>query len=77
MRLWLRDSERKPDPVPAQTDDRKAVLVGLGLWIVALVVTLVFGRQLATAGDGWWLWIVVVGLALGLVGPGYLSVKRR
>jgi hypothetical protein len=77
MRLWLRDSERKPDPVPAQTDDRKAVLIGLGLWIVALVVTLVFGRQLTAAGDGWWLWIVIVGLALGLVGLGYLSVKRR
>ncbi|WP_431277884.1 DUF2530 domain-containing protein [Leifsonia poae] len=77
MRLWLRDSERRPDPVPAETDDRKAVLVGLGLWAVALVVVLVFARQLADAGDGWWFWTVVVGLVLGLVGLAYLSVKRR
>ena len=77
MRLWLRDSERRPDPVPAETDDRKAVLVGLGLWVVALVVVLVFGRQLADAGDSWWLWTIVIGLVLGLVGLVYLSVKRR
>ncbi|WP_271175460.1 DUF2530 domain-containing protein [Leifsonia poae] len=77
MRLWLRDSERRPDPVPVETDDRRAVLVGLGLWLVALVVVLVFGRQLSAAGDGWWFWTVVIGLVLGLVGLGYLTVKRR
>ncbi|MFF1573213.1 DUF2530 domain-containing protein [Leifsonia sp. NPDC058292] len=77
MRLWLRDSERRPDPVPAETDDRKAVLVGLGLWAVGFVLVLLFLRPLADAGDGWWLWTVVVGLALGLVGLAYLTVKRR
>ena len=30
MRLWLKDSERRPDPAPVETDDRKAMLVGLG-----------------------------------------------
>nr|WP_256922084.1 DUF2530 domain-containing protein [Leifsonia sp. NCR5] len=53
------------------------MLVGLGLWLVALVVTLVFFRQLSASGDGWWLWTVLVGLGLGLVGLGYLTVKRR
>jgi len=77
MRLWLRDSERRPDPVPATTDDRKAVLVGLGLWVIGLVVLLVFLKPLSASGDGWWLWTVIVGLALGLVGLGYLTVKRR
>jgi hypothetical protein len=77
MRLWLRDSERRPDPVPAQTDDRKAVLVGLGLWVVGFVVVLIFLRPLAASGDGWWLWTIVVGLVLGLVGLAYLTVKRR
>ena len=77
MRLWLRDSERRPDPVPVETDDRRAVLVGLSLWLVALVVVLVFGGQLAAAGDGWWFWTVIVGLVLGLVGLAYLTVKRR
>ncbi|WP_263298830.1 DUF2530 domain-containing protein [Leifsonia poae] len=77
MRLWLRDSERRPDPVPVKTDDRRAVLVGLALWLVALVVVLVFNRALIGAGDGWWFWTVIVGLVLGLVGLVYLTVKRR
>ena len=36
MRLWLKDSERRPDPEPVKTDDRKAMLVGIALWLVAL-----------------------------------------
>ena len=76
MRLWLRDDERRPDPVPVKTDDRKAVLVGLLLWAVALVVTLVVGEPLLRAGGGTWLWTLLVGLVLGLLGLAYLAVKR-
>ena len=72
MRLWLRDDERRPDPVPVKTDDRRAVLVGLGLWVVVLVVLLIVGVP-----SGTWLWTVVVGLVLGLLGMGYLTVARR
>ena len=72
MRLWLRDDERRPDPVPVKTDDRRAVLVGLGLWVVALVVLLIVGVP-----SGTWLWTVVVGLVLGLLGMGYLTLARR
>ena len=68
MRLWLKDSERRPDPEPVTTDGRKAMLVGLALWLVALVVLLLFPGPLAAAGSQWWLWTCVVGLALGLVG---------
>ena len=77
MRLWLRDDERRPDPVPAPTDDRTAVLVGLGLWVLALVAVLVFAGPLAAGGNGWWLWMVVVGLVLGVIGLVYLTVTRR
>lgn len=77
MRLWLRDSERRPDPVAVKTDDRRAVLVGLALWLIALVVVLVFYRQIVVPGKDWRLWTVVVGLGLGLVGLVYLTVKRR
>jgi len=38
MRLWLKDSERRPDPAPIKTDDRKVVLIGLVLWLVALAL---------------------------------------
>jgi cyanate permease len=67
MRLWLKDSERRPDPTPVRTDDRKAVLVGLVLWLVALGGLLLFLGPLLADGRGWWLWSVLVGLGLGLV----------
>ncbi|MDQ1574861.1 MAG: hypothetical protein QOH55_11 [Microbacteriaceae bacterium] len=77
MRLWLKDSERRPDPAPVQTDDRRAVLAGLVLWLVALVALLLLAGELVAGGHLWWLWTVVVGLALGVVGLIYLSVRRR
>ncbi|MGN6427313.1 MAG: DUF2530 domain-containing protein [Leifsonia sp.] len=76
MRLWLRDDERRPDPVPVKTDDRRAVLVGLVLWVLALIPTLVFLGPIDAAGGTWWLWTVVVGIVLGVLGLGYLSIKR-
>ena len=72
MRLWLRDNERRPDPVPVKTDDRRAVLVGLALWLIALVVVLAMGLGTVT-----WMWTIVVGLILGVLGLGYLTVRRR
>ncbi|MBX3079850.1 MAG: DUF2530 domain-containing protein [Cryobacterium sp.] len=68
MRLWLKDSERRPDPEPAKTDDRKAMLVGLALWLVGLVVLLLILGPLVAAGLTSWLWTCVIGLALGLLG---------
>ncbi len=65
MRLWLKDSERKPDPAPVKTDDRKAILAGLALWVVALIVLLILVEQLAAAGLTWWIWTCVAGLVLG------------
>lgn len=67
MRLWLKDSERKPDPPPVQTDDRKVVLVGIVLWLVALAVMLAMLGALVASGLGWLLWTVVIGIGLGLV----------
>lgn len=66
MRLFIKDSERRPDPAPLKTDDRKVVLVGLALWIVALAVMLVLLPQLQSSGLVWLLWTVVGGLILGL-----------
>lgn len=68
MRLWLKDSERRTDPAPVTTDDRKAMLVGVSLWLVALVVLLVMLAPLVASGNRWWLWTCVVGIALGLIG---------
>lgn len=54
-------------PAPVKTDDRKVVLVGLVLWIVALGVMLALLPQLQSSGLVWLLWTVVVGFGLGLV----------
>ena len=67
MRLFIKDSERRPDPAPVKTDDRKVILVGLVLWILALAGMLLFLGALQESGLVWLLWTVVVGLGLGLV----------
>jgi hypothetical protein len=71
MKLWLNDSERKPDPTPVKTDDRKAVLSGLVLWIVGLVVLLIVQPQPGLV------WTCVTGVVLGLVGLIYTHARRR
>lgn len=77
MRLWLKDSERRPDPAPIRTDDRKAVLVGLVLWLVALGALLVFLSPLLADGRGWWLWTVLIGLGIGLILLVYTHRRRH
>ena len=77
MRLWLNDSERRPDPAPARADARKAVLAGTLSWLVALIVTLVFRAQLEAADLGWLVWACVTGVALGLIGLVVVQVIRR
>jgi FtsH-binding integral membrane protein len=76
MRLFIKDSERRPDPAPVKTDDRKVVLVGLVLWIVALGVMLALLPQLQESGLVWLLWTVVVGFGLGLVLLVYTSKRH-
>jgi FtsH-binding integral membrane protein len=76
VRIWLKDSERRPDPEPVETDDRKAMLVGIVLWVVSLAVLLLFIGPLNTADNLWWLWTAVAGLALGLIGLIYTHVRR-
>lgn len=77
MRFYLKDDERRPDPQPVQTDDRKAMLTGLVLWVVALVVVLVL---VGTASDGSSPGLAatcVVGVVLGLGLLGYTERRRR
>lgn len=67
MRLWLKDSERRPDPAPVKTDDRTAAVVGLGLWLLGLAIVLLFGH-LAPVGREVLLWTCAAGIAIGLLG---------
>jgi type VI protein secretion system component VasK len=76
MRLWLRDSERLPDPPPMKTDDRAALAVGTALWAIAAVVALVLAGPLAASGHGWVVTATIVGVVLGLIGVVYAQVRR-
>ena len=60
-----------------KTDDRKAMLVGLALWSVALVVMVFFVPTLMETGRVWWLWTCVAGVLLGFVGLFYTKWRNR
>ena len=77
MRLWLKDSERRPDPLPARANAQKAVAAGSVGWLLALVCAVVFRAELHAAGLDWWLWCAIIGLGLGLAGLGFVLLRRR
>jgi FtsH-binding integral membrane protein len=77
MRFWLKSDERRPSPAPVATDDRLAFLVGLAAWVAALAAMLVFLEPLRAAGNLWWLWTAITGVALGLIGLLYTHVRGR
>jgi hypothetical protein len=76
VRLYQRSADRRPDPPPLDTDDRATVIVGIGLWAVALVLALLFSSRLAEQGRSWWAWTALAGIGLGLVGLLYVRRVR-
>ena len=77
VRLWVKDGDRRPDPAPVHTDDRKAVLVGTALWVVALVALLLFLGPISGSGERWWLLTCAIGIGLGLLGLVYTHWRQR
>ncbi|MGR0319063.1 DUF2530 domain-containing protein [Agromyces sp. ZXT2-3] len=77
MRLWLSESERRPDPAPARADARKALLAGTLGWLLALVLALAFAAPLAESGFSWFIAAAAVGVALGVVGLVAVQLRRR
>lgn len=70
IRFLLKDGERRPDPEPVKTDDRKAAVVGLTLWIAAFVVALTLGPALPV-DRGLMFWTCIAGIGIGLLGLAY------
>ncbi|SDQ65348.1 Protein of unknown function [Quadrisphaera sp. DSM 44207] len=81
MWLMVPPAERRPDPEPLATDDRRAVVVGTLVWAVLAVACVVARDRLAAQGTGWWLEVCVAGALLGLAGLAHLQrregLKRR
>lgn len=59
---------KRASPPALEADTPRLVLVGIGLWLVALVVGLITDR----GGD--WVWTCVVGTVLGVLG--FLLARR-
>lgn len=53
----------------------RVVGIGMILWGVALVVTLLV-PALRTGDRAWWPWCAVAGIALGALGLAYLARRR-
>ena len=63
--------ELRPVAVPMT----RIVAIGIGVWAVALVVTLVV-PALHEGPRSWWPWCCVAGLVLGLMGYAYVRRGR-
>jgi hypothetical protein len=68
---------RRPDPPPYRTNDYAPVIAGTLAWLVAVVVLLSRHDEMARNGQGWWLWVAVVGVALGLWGMSLVAIHHR
>ncbi len=74
-----RDDDRPPavrQPLePLAVDTKPIVLVGLAVWAVALLATLLVPAW-HTGERAWWPWACVTGLVLGGLGLAYLRRGR-
>ena len=75
IEVILRADRRRPDPPPVRVDMGRVLLVGIGAWLVALIVTVVL----------WWVgavtstpvWSCVAGATLGIAGLAWERVRGR
>ena len=63
----------KQAPPPLQVDTARVVLVGIGVWAVALVVLLILGDRV----DRMWTWTCVAAIALALLGLWIMKLQGQ
>ncbi len=63
----------KQAPPPLQVDTARVVLVGIGLWTVALVVLLVLGDRV----DRMWTWTCLAAIGLGVLGRWIMKLQGQ
>ncbi len=63
----------KQAPPPLQVDSARVVLVGIGLWALALVVLLLLGDRV----DRMWTWTCVAAIVLGTLGLWIMKLQGQ
>ena len=63
----------KQAPPPLKVDTALVVLLGIGVWAVALVVLLVLGDRV----DRMWTWTCVAAIALALLGHWVMKLQGQ
>jgi hypothetical protein len=63
----------KPAPPPLRVDTVKVVLIGTGLWALALVVLLLLGDRV----DALWVWTCVAAIVLAVIGLGIMRLQGQ
>lgn len=76
-RLGLSRGGRRPDPAPARTDARKALLVGTAAWLVVLAFSLVWRDAIGEAAFAVLLPTAIIGAVLGVAGLVVVQLRRR
>lgn len=71
-----RAAEPTPEVAVLDVDGVAAVAVGAALWAIAFVLTLLFRGPLGDAGNGWWTWVCLTGVVLGLLGLWHVRRRR-
>ena len=69
-------AQRPAPPAPLEADDQLVIRVITAGWAVALVVLLIVRGSLP-AGQRWWIWTCVCGLAFGVFGLWYVPWLKR
>jgi hypothetical protein len=76
VKLTPERAERRSPPPPLEADDQLVIRVITAGWAIALVVLLIVRGSLP-AGERWWVWTCVAGLAFGIFGLWYVPRLKR
>jgi hypothetical protein len=76
MKLTRAPAERRSPPPPLEANDQVVIWVGTAAWAVALVVLLIICDSLP-AGQRWWIWTCVCGVAFGIFASWYVPRLKR
>ena len=76
MKLTRERAARPAPPPPLEANDQVVIWAGTAGWAVALVVLLIV-RDSLPAGQRWWIWTCVCGVAFGIFASWYVPRLKR